>query len=67
MHKRQKLNVNNYSQKKTMQSIQMFKYDEGRGGDSHKVSDTSIMFTTPEGEITVNKHSMLVDNIMLSI
>lgn len=50
-----------------MQSIQMFKYDEGRGGDSHKVSDTSIMFTTPEGEITVNKHSMLVDNRMLSI
>lgn len=38
-----------------------------RGGDSHKVSDTSIMLTTPEGEITVNKHSMLVDNRMLSI
>lgn len=35
MHKRQKLNVDNYSQKKTMQSIQMFKYDEGKGGAIH--------------------------------
>lgn len=31
------------------------------------VSDTSIMFTTPEWEITVNTHSILVENRMLPI
>ena len=74
MHKRQKLKVNNYSQKKreTMQSIQMFKYDERRGGGAHRVPDTSIMFTTPEGQstdifVSVYQHSVLVGDLMLFI
>lgn len=55
-----------------MQSIQVFKYDERRGGGAHRVPDTSIMFTTPEGQstdifVSVYQHSVLVGDLMLFI